>query len=276
LTIFFGQEPTPLPTNREAEENSPMKIDLSGHLAVVTGGSGQLGRCMVRTLADCGADVVIHYLNNRDKAEELRKEITEKGVRAMTVQADVTEETSVHAMRDAIIAELGNPDILVNNAVIQYPWKRVLEQDIADYESQFRSCVLHNVLMAKAFLPPMIEKKWGRVIGINTECAMQCFPGQSAYVSGKRGMDGIYRILAKEVGEHQITVNQVAPGWTISDKDREKGTEVNEGYAKNTALKRRGDDQDIANAVAFLASDLADFITGVYLPVCGGYVMPTI
>jgi 3-oxoacyl-[acyl-carrier protein] reductase len=164
----------------------------------------------------------------------------------------------------------------VNNAVIQYPWKRILEQDIADYESQFRSCVLHNVLMTKAFVPGMIEKKWGRVIGINTECAMQCFPGQSAYVAGKRGMDGILRILAKEVGEHQITVNQVAPGWTISDRDREDGTEVNEGYSKNTCLKRRGDDQDIANAVAFLASDLAGFITGVYLPVCGGYVMPTI
>jgi 3-oxoacyl-[acyl-carrier protein] reductase len=253
-----------------------MKIDLSGHLAVVTGGTGQLGRCMVRTLAECGADVAINYHSNREKAEELLKEIREMGIRGMVVQADVTDEASVNAMGDAIVAELGAPDIIVNNAVIQYPWKRLLEQDIADYESQFRSCVLHNVLMAKAFVPAMIEKKWGRVIGINTECSMQCHPGQSAYVSGKRGMDGIYRILAREIGEHQITVNQVAPGWMISDRHRETGTEKQEGYEKNTALKRRGDDQDIANAVAFLASDLADFITGVYLPVCGGYVMPTI
>jgi 3-oxoacyl-[acyl-carrier protein] reductase len=253
-----------------------MQIDLSGRLAVVTGASGQLGRTMTRTLASCGADVAIHYLNNESKAQELAKELATTGRRTVVVQADVTDEGSVMAMRDTIVETLGAPDIIVNNAVIQYPWKRILEQDIADYESQFRSCVLHNVLMTKAFVPGMIEKKWGRVIGINTECAMQCFPGQSAYVAGKRGMDGILRILAKEVGEHQITVNQVAPGWTISDRDREDGTEVNEGYSKNTCLKRRGDDQDIANAVAFLASDLAGFITGVYLPVCGGYVMPTI
>ncbi len=231
---------------------------------------------MARTLAQCGADVVVHYRSNEAKATELQAEIAELGCRTMTVQADVTKEADVLAMRDAIAGTLGHPDIIVNNAVIQYPWKSVLEQDVADYEGQFDSCVLHNVLMAKAFVPAMIEKKWGRVIGINTECAMQCFPGQSAYVAGKRGMDGVLRILAKEVGEHSITVNQVAPGWTISDRDRANGTEVNEGYSKNTALKHRGNDQDIANAVAFLASDLADFITGVYLPVCGGYVMPTI
>jgi 3-oxoacyl-[acyl-carrier protein] reductase len=89
-------------------------------------------------------------------------------------------------------------------------------------------------------------------------------------------MDGVYRILAKEIGEHGITVNQVAPGWTISDADRERGTERSESYEAGVPLKRRGTDQEIANAVAFLASDLASFITGVYIPVCGGNVMPTI
>lgn len=253
-----------------------MQIDLSGHLALVTGATGQLGRTMARTLAECGADVVVHYHQNRAKGEELVAEIRDAGRKAALVQADVTDKASVEAMQKQVAAEIGDPDIIVNNAVIQYPWKSVLEQDLADYESQYRSCVAHNVLMAKAFVPAMIEKKWGRVIAINTECAMQCFPGQSAYVSGKRGMDGVLRILAKEIGVHNITVNQIAPGWMISDRARESGTEEQEGYAKNTALKRRGDDQDIANAVSFLASDLADFITGVYLPVCGGYVMPTI
>lgn len=253
-----------------------MQIDLSGKIAVVTGGTGQLGRTMVRTLARCGADVAINYRQNRDKADELVNELAGMGRRAVAVQADVTDEADVYGMRDTITGVLGAPDIIVNNAVVQYKWVSVLEQGLEDYDSQYRSCVLHNVLMAKAFVPAMQTKKYGRVIGINTECAMQCFPGQSAYVSGKRGMDGIMRILAKEVGPDGITVNQVAPGWTISDRDRENHSEVNEGYAKNTALKRRGTDQEIANAVAFLASDLASFITGVYLPVCGGYVMPTI
>lgn len=253
-----------------------LKLDLTGKLAVVTGGGGQLGRTMVRTLADCGADVAIHYRQSQEMAEKLREELIGMGRRAIAVQADVTDRDSVFAMRDRIQAELGVPDIIVNNAVAQYSWTTVLEQGLEDYESQFRTCVLHNVLMAKAFVPGMIEKGYGRVIGINTECAMQNFPSQSAYVAGKRGMDGVLRILAKEVGKHQITVNQIAPGWTISDRDRAQGSEVNEAYSRSVPLARRGTDQELANAVAFLASDLASNITGVYLPVCGGNVMPCI
>ena len=89
-------------------------------------------------------------------------------------------------------------------------------------------------------------------------------------------MDGIMHVLAREVGVHNITVNQVAPGWTISDRDRKAGSERQEGYEKNVPLNRRGTDQEIANVVAFLASDLASYITGVFVPVCGGNVMPAI
>jgi 3-oxoacyl-[acyl-carrier protein] reductase len=175
-------------------------------------------------------------------------------------------------MRERIATELGDPDVVVNNAVIQYQWKNLLEQSEEDFESQFRSCVLQNVLMAKAFVPAMISKRWGRVIAINTECSMQCFTGQSAYVSGKRGMDGALRVLAKEIGEHGITVNQVAPGWMMSEDSHADAP----AYSERVPLRHRGTDQDIANAVAFLASDLARFITGAYIPVCGGNVMPTI
>lgn len=253
-----------------------MKIDLSNRIALVTGGSGELGRVMVRTLGRCGASVAIHYLQNKQKAVELEAELKELGVRAIAVQADITDYDSVMRMRDVAQKKLGDPEIIVNNAVAQYKWVTVLEQAIADYESQFRSCVLQNVLMAKAFVPAMIKKRYGRVIAINTECAMQNFVTQSAYVSGKRGMDGVLRVLAKEVGEHQITVNQVAPGWTISERYRAAGTERSESYEKPVPLKRRGTDQEIANVVAFLASDLASFITGAYIPVCGGNVMPAI
>jgi 3-oxoacyl-[acyl-carrier protein] reductase len=253
-----------------------MNIDLSNKLAVVTGASGELGRVITRTLADCGADVVIHYHNGKDKAEALLKEVQAKGVRAMAVQADITRAEDVQVMQNRIAGTLGDPSIIVNNAVIQYKWTTVLEQAVEDYEGQFRSCVLQNVLMAKAFAPAMIRRNWGRIIAINTECAMQMVPNQSAYVSGKRGMDGVLRVLAREIGEHQITVNQVAPGWMISDKYRGTPEERQPGYEKHVPLKRRGYDQDIANAVAFLASDLAAFITGAYIPVCGGNVMPAI
>ena len=180
-------------------------------------------------------------------------------------------------MRDAITGAMGKaPEIIVNNAVSQYRWTSVLEQAPEDYEDHFRSCVLQNVHMAKAFVPQMIAQHYGRVIAISTECAMQNAPSQSAYVSGKRGMDGVLRVLAKEIGEHQVTVNQVAPGWTISDSVREAGSERQEFYEQRIPLKRRGTDQEIANVVAFLASDLAGFITGAYIPVCGGNVMPGI
>ncbi|SDX13730.1 SDR family NAD(P)-dependent oxidoreductase [Paenibacillus sp. CF384] len=251
-------------------------IDLTGRTALVTGATGELGRVMARTLAACGADVAIHYNRNEGQALELQKEIIATGRRAAIVQADITNLDSIVAMRDKVNAELGHVDIVVANAVIQYAWTSVLEQAPEDYRSQFDSCVMQSVYLAKAFAPAMIEKQAGRFIGINTECAMQNFETQSAYVAGKRGMDGIYRILAKEIGKDQITVNQVAPGWTISDRDRANGTERSEGYEKSVALKRRGTDQDIANTVAYLASDLAGFITGAYIPVCGGNVMPAI
>lgn len=254
-----------------------LTLDLTGKVAVVTGATGQLGRVMVRTLAECGADVAIHYLQNANKAASLKAEIEGMGRRAVTIQADVTDKVSVPALRDAVVESLGIADIIINNAVSQSAWKSVLEQSPEAYESQFQSCVLHNVLMAQAFVPGMIAAgKGGRVIGINTECAMQNFPTQSAYVAGKRGMDGVLRILAKEVGTHGITVNQVAPGWTISDNDRAAGAESQPEYEKAVPLGRRGTDQEIANVVAFLASDLSSYITGAYIPVCGGNVMPAI
>lgn len=255
-----------------------LQIDLSGKIAVVTGGAGQLGRVMVRTVAQCGADVAIHYLSSEAKAQALQSEVEEMGRRAIIVQADITKADDVFAMRDKIGETLGAPQIVVSNAVIQYQWTSILAQDEADFESQFRSCVLHNVLMTKAFIPAMIEANYGRYVGINTECAAQVLPNQAAYVSGKRGMDGLLRCLAKEVGAHGITVNQVAPGWTISEADRDAGgdRDTSGNYSKNVPLKRRGTDQEIANAVAFLASDLASYVTGLYMPVCGGAVMPGI
>jgi 3-oxoacyl-[acyl-carrier protein] reductase len=251
-----------------------LQLDLSGKIAVVTGGSGELGRVIIRTLARCGAAVAIHYFRHQEHARGLLEELTASGVRGMTVQADVTQPESVDAMREAIVHTLGSPHILVNNAVTQFqPWTTVLEQPIADYESQFRSSVVQNVLMAKAFVPEMMRHRYGRVIAISTECAVQHLPGQSAYVAGKRGMDGVLRVLAREIGPYQITVNQVAPGWTITERVRREGTQRQRAYESAVPLRRRGEDQEIANVVAFLASDLASYITGAYIPVCGGNVM---
>jgi 3-oxoacyl-[acyl-carrier protein] reductase len=225
-------------------------------------------------MAACGAGVVIHYHQDVEMARQLLSEVRAAGLPGMIVQADVTVEQDVQSMKAEIEKTLGTPDIIINNAVIQYAWANVLEQSQADYEGQFRSCVLHNVLMAQAFVPAMVAKNWGRVIAINTECAMQNFPNQSAYVAGKRGMDGVLRVLAREVGQHQVTVNQVAPGWMMSEAASSRDND--EWYVQQVPLKRRGTGQDVANLVAFLASDLAGFISGQYISVSGANVMPAI
>ncbi len=253
-----------------------ISIDLKNKTALVTGATGQLGRVMVRTLAKAGANIILHYHKNEIMAQKLKQEILSYQVKCFIVQADICNLESVLAMKNKIEKEFFMPDIIVNNAVISYSWKPILEQSIEDFDSQYQSCVLQQVCMAKAFAPAMIAKKYGRIIGINTECAMQCYPTQGAYAAAKRGMDGIIKVLAKELGAYHITVNEIAPGWTISDRDRENHSEVQPESDIHIPLKRRGTDQEVANAVLFLASDLASYITGCYLPVCGGNVMPSI
>ncbi|GHU66840.1 3-oxoacyl-ACP reductase [Clostridia bacterium] len=253
-----------------------MDISFKGKTVLVTGGTSDLGRVMVRQFAKSGADVAIHYLKNSAMAESLRAEAESAGVRAITVQADVTKQDEVLSMRDKVASSLGMPQIVVCNAVSQYPWTTILEQPLEHFANQFETCTIHNVLMAKTFVPDMIEKKYGRLIGINTECSALCHPRSGAYASAKRGMDGIYRTLAKEIGYSGVTCNQVAPGWMISDRDRASGNEHPAETESKIPMRRRGEDIEIANAVLFLASDYAGFITGAYIPVCGGNVMPGI
>lgn len=126
-----------------------MNIDLTGKLALVKGGIGELGKVMVRTLVECGADVAIHYNSNIEQANKLLKEVLDRGKKAIIVQVDVTNYESVIKMRDYVINNIGRPDITVDTAVIQYDWKTVLEQGVEDYEGQFKSCVMKNVLRLK-------------------------------------------------------------------------------------------------------------------------------
>lgn len=139
-------------------------IDLSGKIAVVTGGTGQLGRVMVRTLGTAGADVAVHYRSDKAGAEKLVAELQAMGRRGCAVYADISDRASIAEMQSVILAELGAPDIVVTNAVQQVEggWKTVLEQDEEAYEGQFQTCVMQNVLMAKVFVPAMQDKQWGR------------------------------------------------------------------------------------------------------------------
>ena len=253
-----------------------MHCDLSGQTALITGGSGSLGRVISLALAEAGADVAVHYHQNQTQADELVQTICGMGRRAMAVQAELAQRDAVQSMRNTVTAEWGHVSILIANAVSQVdPWQPLIEQDPADYLDQFNSCVMQNVHLAQAFIPAMIERgHGGRYVALSTECVMQNTPTQSAYVSGKRGLDGALRSLCREVAPHHITVNQVAPGWTISDRDPAGKNDAE--YIESVPMKRRGTAREIADAVVFLASPRASFITGAWLPVCGGNVLPSI
>jgi 3-oxoacyl-[acyl-carrier protein] reductase len=212
-------------------------------------------------------------MKNKETATGLVAEIEGMGRRALAVQADISKEADVNKMRDIAFDTFGDIHIVVNNAVTQYTWKTILEQDLADFQSQFDTCIMQSVLTAKAFLPEMLKRKSGRFIGINTECSALCLADSGAYAAAKRGMDGLYRVLAKEVAANGINVNQVAPGWTVSEREREQVNEFAHEYIARVPLGRRGTDEEIANTVLFLSSDLASFITGVCIPVSGGIVM---
>jgi len=257
-------------------------INLNGKIAVVTGGAGQVGRGIVRELAASGADVAICYNQSSDFANKLRDEVIAKNnIRAIAVYVDVSSAESVKLMKKKVNDELGIADIIVINAMIRHEWKLILEQPPEVFEGQFRGFILHAIHMIQAFVPDMIDRKSGRVIGINTECAMQLFPYQSAYAATKRNLDGIFKVLAREIGEHNITVNQVAPGWVVTDNCRDfDPLEANYmqdfPYIERVPLKKRCTDSDIGDAVCFFASDLASCITGAFLPINGGNTIPCI
>lgn len=266
----------PLPDDpaRSDRLQSPLAIDLSQRVALVTGATGELGRPTARTLAACGAKVAIHYHTANEAARRLHDELTAAGKSACVVSCDIADLNAVSAMRQEIENALGAVDIVVNNAVTWFDERPVIDLSADQFDRVFRSAVLQAWATARVFAKPMAARGWGRIISLNTEVTSQALINRAPYTAAKCAMDGMMRSLARELGKDGITVNQVAPGWVITDKDRKDRDEVQPDYERNVPLGRRGYDQDIANLIAFLASDLAGFITGVRIPVCGGNVMP--
>jgi 3-oxoacyl-[acyl-carrier protein] reductase len=268
-----------------------LEIDLAGRVALVTGGSRGLGRADALTLARAGADVVIaDILVESDTSaaesygtlaqaavaqgmvhtESTVAEIQAMGRRALAVKCDVTDREHVDDAVARALAELGAVDILVNNAGTLDHVGQFHDQRLDLWERDLRVNLTGAFNCAQAVWPHMKERKWGRIVNMASVAGTLGGFGQASYSTTKAGILGLTRTLAMEGGRHGITCNAIVPGVIGSEAFHMANPAMNARIEARTVFKRHGEPQDIANAIAFLCSDLASYITGIELNVSGG------
>jgi 3-oxoacyl-[acyl-carrier protein] reductase len=269
-----------------------LEIDLAGRVALVTGGSRGLGRADALTLARAGADVAIADIQlESDAGEEAERygllaqaaraqglvyteatarEIETMGRRALAIKCDVTDPVQVDAAVARVVAELGSVDILVNNAATLDHVGQLLDQSPALWERDLRVNLTGSFNCARAVWPHMRDRAWGRIVNMASVAGTLGGFGQASYSTTKAGVLGLTRTLAMEGARHGITCNAIVPGVIGTEAFGMANPDMNERIVKRTALKRPGEPQDVANAIAFLCSDLAAYVTGVELNVSGG------
>lgn len=246
---------------------------LSGKLALVTGASRGIGRGIALELAKEGADVVVNYREQAQKAIEVARSIETIGKRSLAVKADVSNRGDVLAMRDTVMAEFKTGvDILVNNAGIHHHLK---SWEIS--EEEWRRIMAVNVdgafLCTNAFTHNMKERKWGRVINISSSDAFTGTDHEAHYGTSKAALLGLTKALALELAPYNITVNTIAPGWFETDMTSGLVGEDKRKAMERVPLGRMGQPSEIGYVAAFLASEKASFITGQTIHVNGGEVM---
>ena len=247
-----------------------MTHDLHGKVALVTGASRGLGAAIALKLAACGARTAINYFGSPQKARHVHEQIRQAGGTAEVFQADVRDETAVADLIARVTKTFGPIDILVINATGPQPFIKLDELTWRHCLDQLEFFVKSPVLLAKAVLPSMKERRSGRIINIGSEVFERGVPQFSNYVSAKGAQLGLTRSWAMELAPWQITVNLVAPGWIPTERHAHDSQESKDAYAAAVPMRHMGDPSDVAEAVAFLASDGARFITGQKIAVNGG------
>jgi len=269
-----------------------LEIDLSGRVALVTGGSRGLGRADALALASAGADVAIAdiQLESDESGDAERfgvlaqvaraqgivytestvRQIEGLGRRALAVKCDVTDRDQVDAAVTRIAAELGPVDVLVNNAGTLDHVAQFVQQAPELWERDLQVNLTGAFNCAQAVWPAMSEQGWGRIVNMASVAGTLGGFGQASYSTTKAGLIGLTRTLALEGGRHGITANAIVPGIIGTEAFDFGNPEMNQRMIKRTAMRRPGKPEDIANMIAFLSSDLAGYITGAAIPIAGG------
>jgi 3-oxoacyl-[acyl-carrier protein] reductase len=270
-----------------------LELDLSGRVALVTGGSRGLGRADALTLARAGADVVVADIQvESDESgadverfgalaqvaraqglvytEATAREIQELGRRSAAIKCDVTDRAQVQATVARVVEDFGSVDILVNNAATLDHVGQLADQSPELWERDLSVNLTGSFNCARAVWPHMKGRGWGRIVNMASVAGTLGGFGQASYSTTKAGVLGLTRTLALEGARHGITVNAIVPGVIATEAFGFGNAEMNERMIRRTALRRAGEPQDVANAIAFLCSDLASYVTGVELNVSGG------
>jgi 3-oxoacyl-[acyl-carrier protein] reductase len=270
----------------------PLAIDLTGRVALVTGGSRGLGRADALTLARAGADVSIADIQvESDAGEDVQRygplaqtarakglvyseatahEITELGRRAAAIKCDVTDRSEVAATVERVVDDFGSLDILVNNAGTLDHLAQLPDQSPELWERDLRVNLTGAFNCSQAVWAHMRGRGWGRIVNMASVAGTLGGFGQASYAATKAGLLGLTRTLALEGARHGITCNAIVPGIIGTEAFNFGDPQMNDRMIRRTAMRRAGEPQDVANAVAFLCSDLASYITGVGLNVSGG------
>jgi 3-oxoacyl-[acyl-carrier protein] reductase len=247
-------------------------IELTGKSAVVTGASRGIGRAIALRLAKQGADVAFSYRGNEAAAKETAATIEALGRKVLAVQADVSDPAAADTLIKATLEAFGKVDILVNNAGITRD-DLIMRMSLEDWRDVLETNLFGAFYAIKAVTRPMLKARGGRIVNITSVSGQAGQMGQANYSSAKAGLIGLTKATARELASRGITCNAVAPGFVLTELTESLPEDLKAQIVERTPLGRFGTTEEIADAVAFLASDEAAFITGQVLAVDGGLVM---